>query len=69
MSSVAGDLVAVIHLYLGVGHGRKRKMLNGSAWLNTLPQVHLDIDWIVMYTLRRNQAAGTYVPAKLALSC
>lgn len=33
-------------------------MLNKSAWLNTIPQIHLDITTESSYTLRRNQDRG-----------
>ncbi|MEZ9604312.1 tRNA-uridine aminocarboxypropyltransferase [Vibrio sp. 10N.261.55.A10] len=35
-----------------------KKMLNKSAWLNTIPQIHLDITTESSYTLRRNQDSG-----------
>jgi DTW domain-containing protein YfiP len=35
-----------------------KKMLNRSAWLQSLPKVHLDTDQLSRYALRRNQQAG-----------
>tara|TARA_B100001059_G_scaffold187194_1_gene189331 strand:+ start:1550 stop:2146 length:597 start_codon:yes stop_codon:yes gene_type:complete len=35
-----------------------KKMLNKSPWLQTIPQVHLDVTSESSYTLRRNQDSG-----------
>ncbi|MCC4863504.1 tRNA-uridine aminocarboxypropyltransferase [Vibrio splendidus] len=57
VSSVAGNRKPLFIILDGTWQEAK-KMLNKSAWLNTIPQVHLDITTESSYTLRRNQDSG-----------
>ncbi|MEZ9521235.1 tRNA-uridine aminocarboxypropyltransferase [Vibrio splendidus] len=57
VSSVAGNCKPLFIILDGTWQEAK-KMLNKSAWLSTIPQVHLDITTESSYTLRRNQDSG-----------